>query len=351
MGAKSWLSTPTTEMRIAVDAMGGDFAPREVVLGAVEAARNNPKIECLFLVGDEAAIRAELHSKDAEGNKVFQVVHATEVVGMHEAPAAAIRRKRDSSISRGIELVKEKEAQAFFSAGNTGAVVAAATLKLRTLPGVVRPAIAAVVPTPVKPFILIDAGANTDCIPEMLIQFGVMGTVYSREILGVSNPTVGVLSIGEEDKKGNETTRETFRMLEASQLNFLGNVESRDLFEGKVDVVVCDGFVGNVVLKTSEAVAKAIGHWLKEEFTRNIFRMTGAAMLTNALKAIKDRGNPESYGGAPLLGANGVCIIGHGSSSATAISNGIEVAAQSVSHEISHLIEEGVAGLQSIPAS
>jgi glycerol-3-phosphate acyltransferase PlsX len=338
-------------MRIAVDAMGGDFAPREVVLGAVQAARQNSQIETLFLVGDESAIRAELKSKGVEGEKVFQIVHATEVVGMHEAPAASVRRKRDSSISRAIDLVKDGEAQAVFSAGNTGAVVAAATLKLRTLPGIVRPAIAAVVPTPVKPFMLVDAGANTDCIPEMLIQFGVMGSVYSKEILGVNNPTVGVLSIGEEDKKGNETTRETFRMLEASQLNFIGNVESKDLFEGKVDVVVCDGFVGNVVLKTSEAVAKAIGHWLKEEFTRNLFRITGAAMLRNALKSIKGKSNPESYGGAPLLGANGVCIIGHGSSSAIAACNGIEVAAQSVSHEISHLIEEGVAGLQSIPAT
>jgi len=337
-------------MRIAVDAMGGDFAPREVVRGALEAARQNPEIETLYLVGNEVAIQEELKAAKGKTPDVFEIVHASEVVEMHEAPASAVRKKRDSSIARTIELVKEGKAQALFSAGNTGAVVAGATLKLRTLPGVVRPAIAAIVPTPFKPYILVDAGANTDCIPEMLIQFGVMGSVYSREILGVENPSIGVLSIGEEDKKGNDTTRETFRQLENSDLNFIGNVESKDLFEGKVDVVVCDGFVGNVVLKTSEAVAKAIGHWIKEEFTKNLFRLTGAVMLRRALKSIKNKGNPETYGGAPLLGANGVCIIGHGSSSATSVCNGIHVACQAVSHEINHLIEEGVAGLQA-PAS
>ena len=338
-------------MRIAVDAMGGDYAPREVVLGAVEAARQNSDIETLYLVGDETAIREELRAVKAEANSVFEIVHATEVVGMDEAPASAMRRKKDSSIARSLDLVQEGQAQAIFSAGNTGAVVAGATLKLRTLPGVVRPAIAAIVPTPTNPFVIIDAGANTDCIPEMMIQFAVMGSVYSQEILGVENPSVGILSIGEEDKKGNEATKESFRRLEGTHLNFIGNVESRDLFEGKVDVVVCDGFVGNVVLKTSEAVAKAIGHWIKEEFTQNPFRLLGAAMLRNALKNIKKKGNPDSYGGAPLLGANGVCIIGHGSSSSNAVCNGIQVAAQSVSHEISHLIEEGVAELQTLPPS
>jgi len=328
-------------MRISVDAMGGDFAPREIVAGTVQAARSAPDISKLFLVGDETSVRAEL-AKLGEIPPSIEVRHASEVVGMDEAPAIAIRRKRDSSVGVSVDLVKNGEADAVFSAGNTGAAVAATTLKLRTLEGVERPAIATVLPTPVKPFILVDAGANTDCTPTMLLQFAVMGMAYSKQILGCPNPVIGLLSIGEEDAKGNEVTKETFRLLDKSDLNFRGNVEGNDLFEGEVDVVVCDGFVGNVVLKTSESVAHALGRWIKEEFTRNAIRKIGALLLKPGLNSIKRRSDPDQYGGAPLLGVNGICIIGHGSSSAEAVANAIRVAAESIRQKLNLTIRDEI---------
>jgi glycerol-3-phosphate acyltransferase PlsX len=320
-------------MRIAVDAMGGDFAPREIVAGAVRAARELTQITDLILVGDEAAVRAEL-AKHGPTPSSIRILHASQVVGMDESPASAVRRKKDSSIARSVELVKNGEADALFSAGSTGAAVASCQLKLRTLEGIDRPAIAAVFPSPTKPFLLIDAGATPDCTPRILRQFAVMGAIYSREILGVANPRVGLMSIGEEDAKGNETTKETFGLLESSPLNFAGNIEGHDLFEGEIDVVVCDGFVGNVILKTSESVGHAISTWIKQEFTRNPVRILGALLLRGALKAFKRKINPEAYGGAPLLGVNGICIIGHGSSSAFAVFNGLRAAADAVRHDI-----------------
>ncbi len=328
-------------MRIAIDAMGGDFAPHEIVKGTVDAARLYPDINKLFLVGNEQAIRREL---DASGSipGSIEVVHASEVIDMGEAPAAAIRRKKDSSIGRSVDLVKAGEADAVFSAGSTGAAVAASTLKLRTLKGVDRPAIAIVVPTLRRPAVLLDVGANTDCAPEWLCQFAVMGSAYCHAILKRENPSIGLLNIGGEESKGNEITKEAFRMLDASNLNFKGNVESRDLFDGKIDVVVSDGFVGNVVLKTSEAVAHAIGRWLKEEFMRNPLRIAGALLLKNAIGSIKHKSDPENYGGAPLLGVNGVSIIGHGSSSHVAVRNAIRVSAEWVKQDINHVIEDQV---------
>ena len=326
--------------------MGGDFAPKEIVAGTVEAARTLKGISKLFLVGDEAAIRRELSSLgDIPG--IIEVCHASEVVAMDESPATAIRRKRDSSISRAVDLIKAGRADAVFSAGSTGAAVAASQLKLRTLEGVDRSAIACVMPTPVKPFVLLDAGATTDCTSRILAQFAVMGSVYSQEIVGQKNPSVGLLSVGTEDSKGNETTKETFKMLEKSGLNFAGNVEGHDLYEGNIDVVVCDGFVGNVVLKTSESAAHAMGKWLKEEFTKNWIRMIGALLLKPGINSIKKKADPSMYGGAPLLGVNGVTIIGHGVSNAHAVCNGIRVANESVAHELNHLIVEGVKRLDS----
>jgi len=324
-------------MRIAVDAMGGDFAPRVVVEGSVRACREQSGISELFLVGRREELEREL-AVLGEIPKNLTLFHASEVVEMHETPAQAIRRKKDSSISRAMDLVKSGQADAFFSAGNTGAAVVAATVKLRALAGISRPAIATVIPTPFTPFVLLDAGGNTDCTPRMLHEFAVMGHVYAREILKVASPRVGLLSIGEEDAKGNDTTKQAFRMLGASGLNFVGNVESGDLFEGRVDVVVCDGFVGNIVLKTSESVAKAMRNWLKQKFTASLWRKVGAAMLAGALKEIKATSDPETFGGAPLLGANGVVIIGHGSSSAKAVFNAIGFCAKSVRHDINHLI-------------
>jgi len=326
-------------MRISIDAMGGDFAPREIVAGTLRAAKSLKGIEKLFLVGDETAIKRQLKKHKGTLPSCIEIVHASEIVGMGESPAVAIRRKKDSSIARAIELVKDGKADAIFSAGNTGAAVAAATLKLRTLEGVDRPAIATIMPTPVDPFVLLDAGANPDSTPEMLQQYAVMGSIYSREILGVDNPSVGLLSIGEEAAKGNETTKKTFGLLQQSHLNFVGNVESGDLYAGKVSVAVCDGFVGNVVLKTSEAVARMISNWLKTMFRANPLRMLGALLSSGVFKEMKSRADPANYGGAPLLGANGVVIIGHGSSNALATLNAIRVASEAIDHDVNHLIE------------
>ena len=331
-------------MRIAIDAMGGDFAPREVVAGSLEAARRFPDIESLLLVGRPEAIEAEIPAAGRPPS--VRVVAASEVVGMEEAPAVAVRRKKDSSISRAVDLVKQGEADAVFSAGNTGAAVAATTLKLRTLEGVDRPAIATVMPTMKAPFVLIDAGANTDCPAGLLAQFAAMGSVYAEEILGIQKPTVALLSIGGEDTKGNDATKEAFNILRGSRLNFLGNVEGHDLYEGKANVVVCDGFVGNVVLKTSDSVAHFIGAWLKAELTKNPLRTLGALLVKPGLDEIKRRSDPSMYGGAPLLGINGICLIGHGASSARAVCNGIRAAAEAIRNRINHRIVEEVGRLR-----
>lgn len=332
-------------MRIAVDAMGGDYAPAEIVAGAIWAAREIPAVKRLFLVGDQDAIRRELARHKAVPAAI-EVYHASESISMDEAPAQAVMKKRDSSINRMIDLVKSGEADAAVSAGNTGAVMGAAHLKLRTLEGVLRPAIAAILPTQGRHLILIDAGANTETDPALLRQFAVMGSVYAREILGRPKPVVGLLSNGEEDSKGNKLTKETFPLLAASHLNFRGNVEGHHVFEGETDVVVCDGFVGNVLLKTAESTAHAIGHWIKQEFTKNPIRLLGALLLRGALKSIKDRMDPETYGGAPLLGINGVCIITHGSSGAKAIFHAVRVAGDWIGHDLNRSIVEEIRKLE-----
>ncbi|MBI2441502.1 MAG: phosphate acyltransferase PlsX [Lentisphaerae bacterium] len=328
-------------MHIAVDAMGGDFAPREIVRGAVEAARSLPGLDKITLVGDEAAIRREYASCGAIP-ATLNIQHAMEAVGMEESPANAIRRKKDNSISRAVDLVKKGLADAMISAGNTGAVVVAATLKLRTLPGIDRPAIATVMPTPEKPFVLIDAGANTDCPARLLLQFAIMGQIYAQRILGCQNPRIGLMSVGTEESKGNEITKEAFHLLSEAKLNFSGNIEGHDLYKGNVDVAVCDGFVGNVILKTSESVVHATGHWIKQEFSRSPLRILGALLLTRALRDMKKRVDPDLAGGAPLLGVNGVCIISHGSSSARAIYHAIRVARDSVNARINELITQTI---------
>ncbi len=324
-------------MRIAVDAMGGDRAPGAIVTGALRAARELKDVTRLLLVGREDAVRAELPPEDRWPSSLG-IVPASEVIAMDESPAMAVRRKRDASINRMADLARAGEVDAIFSAGNTGAVVAACMLKLRNLEGVLRPAIATVMPTRKTPFVLIDAGANTDSTPAMLRQFAVMGTVYAREILGIGRPLIGLLSIGGEESKGNETTKEALALLRNSPLNVHGNVEGHDLYEGRVDVVVCDGFVGNVVLKTSESVAHFIGEWLRQEFTRNPLRLIGAALLKPALNDIRRKSDPSAYGGAPLLGVNGVCVIGHGASNEVAVYNAIRFACEAVKHRVNPLI-------------
>lgn len=329
-------------MRIAVDAMGGDFAPRAIVEGALMALRSCPDIDRLFLVGDEAAIRAEVARCGGDPGRL-EIRHATEVIGMAESAAASVRRKRDASINRAMDLLKTGEADAVFAAGNTGAAVASATLKLRTLEKIRRPGIAIAMPTPTdKPVVVIDAGATPDCSPEILMQFAIMGAAYSRTILGQPDPKVGLMSVGSEEAKGNALSKETFELLERAPVRFKGNVEGHDIFEGDVDVVVCDGFTGNVILKTSESAANAISRWLKQELTKTPLRLLGALLLMGGLRALKAKISTQTYGGAPLLGINGICIIGHGSSNALSTQNGILQAVRAVQCRLNETILEGM---------
>jgi len=327
-------------MRVALDAMGGDHAPQACVAGAVLATREFRNLEKLFLVGDTDRIRAEL-DKHACHDPRIEIVHASQVVEMSETAVEGVRRKKDSSISRAIDLVKHGQADAVVSAGHTGAAVAATTIKLRTLEGVDRPGIAALLPTETNLCVLIDAGANTDARPEHMLQYAIMGAVFSRYVLGYENPAIGLMSIGGEDVKGSEFTKDIFKLLRASGLNFRGNIEGHDLFQNPVEVVLCDGFTGNVVLKSCEATAEAVFHWLKNELKKTPLRLAGAMMAKGAFKTIKKRTNYEEYGGSPLLGVDGICIIAHGSSSAKAIKNAIRVALESIKTRINpHIVEE-----------
>jgi len=320
--------------------MGGDFAPKNNVEGAVLALKEYPHIEKLFLVGDATAIGAELKRIGYQDQRL-EIFHASEVVDMHESAAKAIRQKKDSSISRSVDLIKNGSAKAVISAGHTGAAVAASVLKLRTLKGIERPAVACLLPTEVGVFVLIDAGANPDSSPENLLQFGIMGSAFSEQVLGNKRPKVALLSIGEEDVKGNDITKEAFKLLKASSLNFQGNIEGRDLYENPADVVVCDGFTGNVVLKTSESIAYAIFGWLRRELNRGLVRKIGAQLARGAFRDIYKKTNAEEYGGMPLLGVNGVCIIAHGSSSPVAIKNAIRAAAESVKQDLNpHILRK-----------
>jgi len=327
-------------MKIALDAMGGDFGPPNIVGGAVMALKEYPYIEKLFLVGDTPRIETELKQHGCNDRRI-EIVHATQVVEMSDGAVDAVRRKKDSSVSRAVDLVKKGDASAIVSAGHTGAAVAATTIKLRTLPGVDRPGIAAVMPSETNIFVLIDAGANSDPRPDHLVQYAIMGSVYSRHVLGYEKPAVGLMSIGNEDMKGSDLTKEVFKMLKRSGLNFRGNIEGHDLFADPVEVVVCDGFVGNVILKTCESIGDAIFKWLKHELMRSKTRMAGAYLARNAFLTIRKKVNYEEYGGMPLLGVNGICIIAHGASTPLAIKNALRVAAESIEHQVNpHIVEE-----------
>jgi len=327
-------------MRIALDAMGGDFGPPNQGPGAVMAPRKYRHTNRSQLVGDSEKIEAELKKHGCNDGRI-EIFHTTQVVDMSDRAVEAVRRKKDSSISRAVDLVKRDKADAVVSAGHTGAAVAASAIKLRTLPGIDRPGIAAVLPTETNVFVLIDAGANIDARPEHLLQYAFMGTVYSRHVLGYKNPTVGLVSLGEEDVKGNEMTKEVFKMLKASSLNFVGNIEGRHLFEDPVEVVVCDGFVGNVILKTCESISVAIFTWLKHELARTPMRKVGALFARDAFNTIKGKTNYEEYGGSPLLGVDGICIIAHGASTPLAVKNALRVAAESIEQQVNpHIVEE-----------
>ena len=324
-------------MTIAVDAMGGDRAPFVVVAGAVDAAREYGIP--IILTGDAEIVRAELAKHRAEGLPIT-VKHADEVIGMGEAPSQAVRRKRRSSMWIGVQLVKSGEAAAFVSAGNTGAAMAASVLSWGTLPGVERPAIAALLPNLDGVTTVLDVGATVDCKPKHLVQFAIMGEIYTRCLLRKEAPRVGLLSIGEEAGKGNDVIRETFAALKRTSLNFIGNVDGKEIFKGKADVVVCDGFTGNVALKVSESLAEMIAELLRKELTRTWRYRLGALLVKPAFANFKKSVDYSEYGGAPLLGVNGICIIGHGSSTAKAIKNAIRVAAEFSKQRVNERIVE-----------
>ena len=329
-------------MRIAVDVMGGDHGCSVVIEGAKRALHADRKISTLYLVGNKAAIHAALPPGGFRDHRV-RVVHASEVLTMNDKPAAAVRKKKDCSIARAVELVHESKADAVVSVGNTGGIFAAATFKLGRIPGVDRGGIATVIPTPDGEFVLLDSGANIECKPIHLAHFAVMGSIYSREILGYKNPRVGILSIGTEETKGNELTLQAFQLCKQLNLNFIGNVEGRDLFENRVDVVVCDGFVGNIVLKTCESLALGIFTMLKRELTANPQRQLGALLAKNAFRTIKRRMDPEVHGGAPLLGFNGPVMKAHGSSRERAIASAIRITAESLQHRLNEIIARDIA--------
>jgi len=308
-------------MNIIVDAMGGDNAPGEIIQGCVDAVFEYGVP--ITLVGKEDVIWEELRKRHAPEEK-FTVVHASEVIQADEAPVAAIKTKKDSSMVKGFELLRQDPEGVFVSAGNTGALMAGGLLKVGRIKGIDRPALAPMIPNMGRGTLLIDAGANAECKPQNLVQFAIMGCVYIEKVIGHKNPTVGLVNIGQEEAKGNELTKEAYNLLKAEKsINFIGNVEPRDIPEGVVDVLVCDGFVGNVILKLTEGVALGMFQMLKEELTRNAVTKMGALLLKPGLKKLKNRMDYAEYGGAPLLGIRGGIIKAHGSSDARAIKNAV----------------------------
>jgi glycerol-3-phosphate acyltransferase PlsX len=323
---------------IAVDAMGGDTAPKAEVEGAIRAARSLGVR--VVLVGREDVLKQELAQQNGHLDLPIEIVHASEQVTMQDSAARAVRSKRDSSIRIASRLVRDGEAQGLVSAGNTGAVMATAKMVQGMVPGVDRPALASTFPT-IKgtPAVMMDVGANVDCSPKMLAQFAVMGEIYARVILHMTDPRVGLLSIGEEEHKGNDLTRNATPLLKSLPLNFIGNVEGRDLYTGKAEVVICDGFIGNVALKVSEGVIEVIKQMLKDSLQATITRKIGYVLSRTAFDDFKKRVDYSEYGGALLLGIRGVCIICHGRSNANAIKNAIRVAAEFADHRINDRIE------------
>jgi glycerol-3-phosphate acyltransferase PlsX len=323
-------------MRVAVDAMGGDNAPREIVKGAILAAQQFPDNE-IILVGDEKAIQLELKSNNSSPKNII-VHHASEAVKMDDSATFSIRKKSNSSITQCVELVAKHEADSVVSAGHTGAVVAAATIHLRTLKGIRRPGIAITMPRQDGLCLIIDAGANIACKPLHLFQYAVMATVFSREIYNIKNPRVGLLNIGEEDTKGNDLTKETFKLLSNSHINFIGNIEGREIFDNKADVVVCEGFVGNVILKFAQGLAMNLLSTIKEKALANFWTKIGLLLCKPAFMSLKAKMDFSEYGGVPLLGINGICIICHGRSDSKAIKNAIRVALQSTKSKVNEQI-------------
>jgi phosphate acyltransferase len=336
----------TATIRVALDAMGGDKAPGEIVAGAVQAAREFDM--GVYLVGREDAIKAELAKHDVHGLDL-PILHTDEVIEMGEHPANAVRRKKKASMNLALELVRDGQAQAAVSAGNSGAMLAASLFILKRLPGVERPALGGVFPTRSGACLIIDMGANTDCKPEYLLQFALMGSIYMERIFHVTSPRIGLLANGEEEGKGNQQVVDTYRLLKADapilNLNFIGNVEGRDIPAGGTDVIVCDGFVGNVVLKLSEGLAESLISMIREQMSSTLINKLAAAVLAPGLRKMFKRLDYAEYGGVPLLGVNGAAIVSHGRSNSRAIKNALRVARQTAETGVATAIADGLARL------
>ncbi len=329
-------------LRIAVDAMGGDHAPKNVVEGVAQALREaNNRFE-VILVGKEDTVRTELQRCGAD-SLAYSIVHASEVIDFHDAPVAALKTKKNSSIVVGINLHKEGKADAFVSAGHTGAVMSASTLMLGRIEGVARPTIGVVFPSERGICLLLDAGTNVDCRPQHLLEFAIMGSIYTNYMFQYPNPTVGLLNIGEESSKGDERTLEAYRLLSRSKLNFIGNVEGRDILKGKAQVVVCDGFVGNVVLKFGESFLDILKKRIRDYASKSLFKKIWVSLMYSTLKKLLKDFDYQEHGGVPLLGVNGVSIIGHGGSTQKAIKNMIFKAEEMVTKNINQHIREALA--------
>lgn len=329
--------------------MGGDLGPEEVVRGALQAARERGKSASLIIVGNEQVIRSEIarHKPIPDG---VEVIHASQFIEMNDKPREVYRRKPDASVVVAARLVKDGEADAFISIGNTGAAMAASIYTFRPIPGVDRPAIATPLPSLTGTIVLLDAGANPDCAPHQLLEFAIMGQVYARDVLDIAHPTVGLLSNGAEESKGNELTKQTHRLLREYMPEFRGNVEGMDVFRGKVDVVVCDGFSGNIVLKVGEGVAEMVLSMVRDELTRNRWLKMFLLPFRKGMRQLRTRIDYREFGGAPLLGVNGVCIVGHGRSDAQAIVNAIRVAETSVRNNLIEDIECAIRTVKARPA-
>lgn len=329
-------------MRIAVDVMGGDHGCGVMVRGVRDGLQADSRITEVHLVGIESEVRAALAAEKLQDSRV-RILHASEVLTMEDKPVEGLRKKRQCSILKAVELVRDGLADAVISPGNTGGMVAASTIRLRTLPGVDRPAIATIIPSSEREFVLVDSGANPDCKPQHLLQFAIMGSVYSQTVLGREKPRVGILSNGSEEIKGTELTREALKLCQDAPIHFVGYVEGHDLFADRVEVVVTDGFVGNIVLKTCESMGKAVLSLLRRELSASPIRKLGVLLARAGFRNIKRRMDPEAYGGAPLLGLNGSVIKVHGSAGPKAVMNALRQAADAVSQGVNHRIVQELA--------
>lgn len=331
-------------MRIAVDAMGGDNAPAPNIDGAIDAieshSNSSQKLE-VVLIGKKELLKSELASRGVAGLPI-EIIDASQVIAMDESPIEACKRKLDSSIVRGITLLKDMQVDGFISAGNSGAVMAAAVFNMERLKGVRRPAIATAFPTVQEPCVIVDVGANAECKAKHLLQFAMMGEAYVKYVFKRRIPRVALLSMGHEESKGNNLTQSAYRLLIKSNMNFIGNIEGRDILKGIADVIVCDGFVGNIILKFGESFAESLMELVKQEIRKSAFRKLGASIMSGAFRDLKKRIFYEEIGGAPLLGINGTCIICHGGSSAKAIKNAINMAAEFIEQDVNKHIEESI---------